>query len=253
MNKENYLNLDSINGTSNSNDPFDTTLTFGNPVKNLKELMLCSIEIPNAIYNIRNNYNTFLLNIDNSTYTITLDNGNYTTLTDANSLLTATNIITALNSKFSELGFTDFVASISQNKLTIQFNDTHDLTIIDTNLSKYILGFSSSQSVSSSTSITADYIINLNFDTYINMYIPNISGDGANNRNLCTFKIQLNSMFGTITYTDESTSYKQKITCYGNKTYNYFNIQFYDRLGYKITSNNNQHYSVTFRLIYSEN
>jgi hypothetical protein len=100
--------------------------------------------------------------------------------------------------------------------------------------------------------MTSDYTVNLNFDTYINLFIKNVHGEGINSNHLCSFKTQLNGDWGSILYTDEFSTYRQKITLYGEKTYSDFQIQFIDRLGNQIVSNNNQHFSLTFRIIYEE-
>ena len=241
-----YLNLDSVSATST--DPFSTTINFEQPLK-IKEIELCSIELPNGIYNIRANYNTLTVIVDETIFSITLDEGNYTTATDTNSLLTSTNIFTAINSKLSDLNLSNTPNfSFSKNKCLITLTQAATIQIVDTNLSKYLLGFSSNQSSGSSTKLmTAKNLINLSFDSYIFLYLKDL---GSQVQSICgSFKIQLSSPFSSINYINEQTSYKQKITSNTNKTYAYFEIQFYDRLGYQITSNNGLHYSLTFRII----
>ena len=241
-----YLNLDSVSTTST--DPFSTTINFEQPLK-IKEIELCSIELPNGIYNIRANYNTLTVIVDETIFSITLDEGNYTTATDTNSLLTSTNIFTAINSKLSDLNLSNTPNfSFSKNKCLITLTQAGTIQIVNTNLSKYLLGFSSNQSSGSSTKLmTAKNLINLSFDSYIFLYLKDL---GSQVQSICgSFKIQLSSPFSSINYINEQTSYKQKITSNTNKTYAYFEIQFYDRLGYQITSNNGLHYSLTFRII----
>ena len=69
-----YLNLDSVSAIST--DPFSTTINFVHPLK-IREIQLCSIELPNGIYNIRANYNTLTVIVGDVTFSITLDDGNY--------------------------------------------------------------------------------------------------------------------------------------------------------------------------------
>jgi len=241
-----YLNLDSVSATST--DPFSTTINFEHPLK-IREIELCSIELPNGIYNIRANYNTLTVIVDETIFSITLDEGNYTTATDTNSLLTSTNIFTAINSKLSDLNLSNTPNfKFVKNKCSISLTQAATIQIVNTNLSKYLLGFSSNQSSGSSTKLmTAKNLINLSFDSYIFLYLKDL---GSQVQSICgSFKIQLSSPFSSINYINEQTSYKQKITSNTNKTYAYFEIQFYDRLGYQITSNNGLHYSLTFRII----
>jgi hypothetical protein len=244
-----YLNLDSVSATST--DPFSTTINFEQPLK-IKEIELCSIELPNGIYNIRANYNTLTVIVDETIFSITLDEGNYTTATDTNSLLTSTNIFTAINykinSKMQDIDSNTPNFSFYKNKCLITLPRAGTIQIVDTNLSKYLLGFSSNQSSGGSTKLmTGKNLINLSFDSYIFLYLKDL---GSQVQSICgSFKIQLSSPFSSINYINEQTSYKQKITSNTNKTYAYFEIQFYDRLGYQITSNNGLHYSLTFRII----
>jgi len=227
-----YLNLDSVSATST--DPFSTTINFEHPLK-IREIELCSIELPNGIYNIRANYNTLTVIVDDITFSITLDDGNYTTATDTNSLLTSTNIFTAINSAFSDLNLSNTpYFSFLKNKCLISLTQEATIQIVDTNLSKYLLGFSSSQSSGSSTdSMTGKNLINLSFDSYIFLYLRDLGSQVQSIPG--SFKIQLSSPFCSINYINEQTSYKE--------------VQFYDRLGYQITSNNGLHYSLTFRII----
>ena len=168
--------------------------------------------------------------------------------TDSNSLLTATNIFTAINSALSALNLTNCpYFSFSQNKCLISLTQEATIQIVDTNLSKYLLGFSSSQSSTSTYSMTGKNLINLSFDSYIFLYLRDLGSQVQSIPG--SFKIQLSSPFCSKNYINEQTSYKQKITCYGNKTYAYYEVQFYDRLGYQITSNNGLHYSLTFRIL----
>ena len=284
--KEKVIHFDSIkstyinytkNTTQNVLNSGYTKFNLKDRIENVRSISLKTFEIPIYFPNIRTgSTSTFSFILNMVTYNLNLSENNYTTI-DALILDINTMILT-----YVALELVTIVLTInSSNKVLITIKNARPVTftIIDTNLSKYILGISSSNILldSSAISITTVttirgvsntitmmpvlssssyyYLIgskpyNLSIDNYISMFIPRISSSSCmgNNTNI-TFKIPLNSIYNSILFLNEYNSLKQEIEIYDKSLIlNEIDVILYDRFGNNL--NNKDDYSFTLSVKY---
>ena len=284
--KEKVIHFDSIkstyinytkNTTQNVLNSGYTKFNLKDRIENVRSISLKTFEIPIYFPNIRTgSTSTFSFILNMVTYNLNLSENNYTTI-DALILDINTMILT-----YVALELVTIVLTInSSNKVLITIKNARPVTftIIDTNLSKYILGLSSSNILldSSAISITTVttirgvsntitmmpvlssssyyYLIgskpyNLSIDNYISMFIPRISSSSCmgNNTNI-TFKIPLNSIYNSILFLNEYNSLKQEIEIYDKSLIlNEIDVILYDRFGNNL--NNKDDYSFTLSVKY---
>ena len=175
------------------------------------------------------------------------------------SLLTVmNNLITADTSGIASRGTAVFSVSAT-NKIILTHNFVSLQMLNDTTIYNYpntvfpfmnkVLGFNNS--IDTTGVLTAVNRFNLNIDNYLNMAIINVPSSNQNANNLiCSFKIPLNSVNGTIYYHYANSTYEQYIE---NSDINFildkFSIKILDRFGNSINPNGAD-YSFTLNIEY---
>jgi hypothetical protein len=106
---------------------------------------------------------------------------------------------------------------LQPNRLMFNFTGTAptSFSVIDTNLSKYILGFRGLYDGFinvvgfAQTYMATNSNWNLNFDNYISMYIPSLGSTSSMSNQLQTYKIPLNSVTNQVYFYQEGSSFRQ--------------------------------------------
>lgn len=230
-------NLNPSSTSSSTLDSYNSTFKTHQIYRNVTKIHLKSVEIPVAFFNIRTGSTDTLKFIVNGTqYNLTLVEKNYTTIA---SLLTYLNIL--MTGLLSGSGSTISINLLSSNvnKLQFTFSGTtpSSFSIIDTNLSKYILGFRQSRDSLSTNIYNAYSVWNLNIDNYINLYIPAFLANANQSSQFSSFKIPLNTFNGQVYYYFENNSFPQYIEIKdSNFTLASFNAIIMDKFGNNINS-----------------
>ena len=284
--KEVLLHFDSIK-SSNVNYVFNTSQNILNSgytkyqvkdrIDNIRSIKLVTFEIPVLFPNIRTgSTSTFSFILNTVTYNLNLLESNYTTI-DA--------LILDLNAMILSYVALDLVTIVltinSYNRVVITIKNVRPITftIIDTNLSKYILGLSSTTTLLDSSTVSTTTVTtvrgisstitmvpvlssssyyymtgvcpyNLNVDNYISIYMPRLSQSSCqgNNTNI-TFKIPLNSIYNSIYYMNEYNSLKQEIDInVKNLILTELDVLLLDRFGNNLNLKND--YSFSLRIAY---
>jgi hypothetical protein len=106
---------------------------------------------------------------------------------------------------------------LQPNRLMFNFTGTAptSFSVIDTNLSKYILGFRGLYDGFinvvgfAQTYMATNSNWNLNFDNYISLYIPSLGSTSSMSNQLQTYKIPLNSVTNQVYFYQEGSSFRQ--------------------------------------------
>lgn len=240
------INFDSIYAQySNDNNPLNSVFVLSNPIRKVKSIALKSLELPVAFSNIRANLNVFSILMGGTTYSITLTPSVYTSMaTLCSDLTTAFNA----NSIPSKPTF-----SVSGNYVIITVSGNVSYSVVQTNMSRYILGFNGNQASSYATNsvITGQYNYLLNVDNYVSIYINNIPHSSMSFSNkLSTFKIPLNCISGVVYFTADDNTFHQKVFVYDdNFVLDKLNVQVLDRFGY-LLNNNGLDFSMTLEIVH---
>ena len=232
------IHFDSIYSINNNN-PFDTVFTLTSSMSNVRTIKLKSMEIPIAFQNIRNGLNTFTLNMGSTNYSITIPPNNYSSIatlcTDITTLFNSSSIPN--NPTFTSTG----------NKILITVTGNVNFNVVQSNLSRYILGFNGNQisSYSSTNStITSQFNYLLNVDNYINMYLADIPySNNTSNGLIASFKIPLNAVNNVVYFFGEENSFSQSLDI-TNPTFviSQIKVKLIDRFG-NVLDNNGVDYS----------
>ena len=274
--KSSYINYISNTSQNVLNSGY-TKFQIKDRIDKIKSIKLVTFEIPVLFPNIRTgSTSTFSFMLNTVTYNLNLLENNYTTI-DA--------LILDLNAMILSYVALDLVTIVltinSYNRVVITIKNVRPITftIIDTNLSKYILGLSSStllldSSTVSTTTVTtvrgisstitmvpvlssSSYYYmtgvcpyNLNVDNYISIYMPRLSQSSCQGTNTnITFKIPLNSIYNSIYYMNEYNSLKQEIDINDkNLILTELDVLLLDRFGNNLNLKND--YSFSLRIAY---
>ena len=274
--KSSYINYISNTSQNVLNSGY-TKFQIKDRIDKIKSIKLVTFEIPVLFPNIRTgSTSTFSFMLNTVTYNLNLLENNYTTI-DA--------LILDLNAMILSYVALDLVTIVltinSYNRVVITIKNVRPITftIIDTNLSKYILGLSSStllldSSTVSTTTVTtvrgisstitmvpvlssSSYYYmtgvcpyNLNVDNYISIYMPRLSQSSCQGTNTnITFKIPLNSIYNSIYYMNEYNSLKQEIDINDkNSILTELDVLLLDRFGNNLNLKND--YSFSLRIAY---
>lgn len=232
------LHFDSIYSTyvQPSNDPFDARYNLSVPLTNIRKIFLRSVEMPINFVNIRNTgtLNKIVIRTNlGLSYTVNVTAGNY---------LTIDSLLTAINNAFvGVLPSTTVTFAYSGNRVSVSATSSTitSFSLLDTNLSKHVLGFRNVTYSGLSSTATVDYL--LNADNYVVMYLKNIPSDntsGNGNMN-CSFKIPLNAVNGMVLFLADESSNKQHINVLDSSNHlSFLHVQIYDRFNELILSNN---------------
>lgn len=222
------IHFDSINAqyVLPYNDPYNARFTFMSPIRNPKSIKLKSIELPINFYNIRSsgtlNQLIFKTNTG-ATYSATIPAAYYAKI---DTLLSATNAQIA-----SLIPNTTITFALSGAKINLSATSSSitSISLVDTSLSRYVLGFRNTTFTGMSTTCTVDYVLNV--DNYINMYFPNVTSatTSCDGRLNCSFKIPLNAGYEVVYYSAENTSFNEVLSMANSTTY--LQVVMYDRFG----------------------
>lgn len=245
-----FLHFDSANATyipdvnnttTSTTNPYRSQYAMSQTFHKLKRVHLVSLELPIGFTNVRTgSTNTFSFNLNGSYYNLVLPEKNYTSITtllsDLNALLVGkvanVSIVISLTTSLT-----------TPLRLLITFTGsttTSTFAIIDTNLSKYILGFRNSKDTLVNSVYTASYAnYNLNCDNYILMYIPTLNCINASMSNqISTFKIPLNTITNQVYFYQEENAFKQFVDIdSSNLTINNITVILYDKFGCNLNPN----------------
>ena len=226
-----------VNNTSSSNtNAYKANFPMNQTFCNIKRVYLTSVEVPVGFSNIRKgSTDTLKFTLNGTSYSVTLAGKNYsaiaTLITDLNTACVG--IVSGVTITFS------LTSSLTTpNRLLITFTGgttTSSFSIIDTNLSKLVLGFRSANDTLSSSVYAASYSnYNLSYDNYILMYIPTLCGMNASQSGQqSTFKIPLNTVNNQVYYYFEASSFKQWVDITdAQMTISSLQVILFDRFGY---------------------
>jgi hypothetical protein len=223
--------------------PYNLYFRLSNPITNINRIILKSVEMPIALFNIRN---TGTMNLFTVTWTIGGFSGNngdwrltagfYPTISN---LLGSGGVGSAITNIVSASGrpCSMSITSITGNNGFTLAQLTHNatsFTINDSFFMNNILGFSSG--TYNSSPIVGTTPINIFPDTHLYMFISNLQTNNNNSKPV-TFKIPLGSYSSPPSYTHyEETNEQQQITISTSSfILDKLNIIVYDKFGYAIT------------------
>ena len=229
-----FLHFDSFYATANPpllNDPYDTTYTLANPIKNIKRIYLKSLELPIGFYNIRasNTTSTLQFTIGGLASSVTIPDGYYTSISS---------LITVLNSAFTALSLANNpVLSVNGNVVSVTLTTSASLYITKTNLSRIVLGLQGS--MASGTVYVAPYNYLLAYDNYIAINFLNIpTKSNSYNTQQITFKVPLNAVSNMVYFEADNQSFTQFIEILDiHYVMTNLRVAIYDRFGYRINGN----------------
>ena len=224
-------------------NPFNASFPVQHNIRDIKRISLKSAEIPVNFANIRYGLNTFTINMSSTNYTITLNPNVYTSIAT---------LCTDITNAFASSGMPylpTFSATGSYVSITVSGN--HPFSVVQTNMSRYVLGFNGIQSSSYSTNsvITAGYSYLLNVDNYISIYLANVPQTNSScGGTLMSFKIPVNCVNGVILIIGDQNSFQQSIDVTDpNFVLSALNVVVYDRFN-NIIDNNGSDWSFTLQI-----
>ncbi len=162
------LHFDTIDSTYNKNC-YNTVFRLFNPLRNIKNIYLKSLEMPITFDNIRsdNTSNVISLKVNNNVINASLSTKNYTNintlLSDINAALVASNI----------------TFTIVDGIVSINFPIIATIKIENSVLMNYVLGFPKDATYTSTNKVTATNNYNLNYDNYLSLYLDIPSSNNA--------------------------------------------------------------------------
>ena len=255
MSKQEIYFLDTIKATKNYDSiigfidlnyyhSYNISFSLRYPLKDLRSIALKSVEMPISLPTIRFNNSTEKVGFtfSYSTYTNIYISYNIPPGTYTNE-----SIITAMNTYIGNrlnpypgvsILFTSDPLTAYGNICSIIHNCS-SLTLDDTPLTNYILGFTNIWKQVSSINLNGSAPINVKgIDTCIYVHITNIPMMNNNNSQSFTYKLSLSSLTGTLIFNDSAEH--QKIFFNDNAfVLDRLNIVVYDRLGFPLTGYHN--------------
>ena len=219
------LHFDTIDSTYNKNC-YNTLFRLFNPLRNIKNIYLKSLEMPITFDNIRsdNTSNVISLKVNNNVINASLSTKNYTNintlLSDINAALVASNI----------------TFTIVDGIVSINFPIIATIKIENSVLMNYVLGFPKDATYTSTNKVTATNNYNLNYDNYLSLYLDIPSSNNASSNKKISFKIPLNALGNMVFYLGDNSTFSQSIKMSDpNFVLAQFQITVYDRFGYTIS------------------
>ena len=233
---EKFIHLESNRSVyTDGKNTFDTRFILNEPLKKMKKITIKSMEIPITFTNIRYGINdtlTFIVN--NTAYSIVILEKNYTTIYD---------ILDALNIQLQTFNGTTMQFMVnSKNQVYVNFTGTAItmFSIIETKLSRFMLGFRNNDilaSTSSSCMYIANCRYNMSLDNFITILITNLEHSNSHNIG-STFKISFQSEYGQMYFYNENLTYTQFICDFNkNQVCNDLRVKIMDRFGNQLISN----------------
>jgi hypothetical protein len=219
--------------------PYRAQFFMNQTFRRIKRVYLKSIEIPVGFSNVRTGSTATLTMLVNGTsYTVVLAEKNYTTITTliADLNTACTSLVSGVSITFALTG-----SLTTPLRLKITLTGASTFSIVDTNLSKYILGFrSANDSLVSGVYTASSSNYNLNADNYFLMHIPSLNGMNASVGGplQSTFKIPLNCITNQVYYYFESASFPQYVDIRDpNMVLSNLIVYIVDRFGNAISPN----------------
>ena len=233
-----YL-TDSNSATGNVSTPYRAQFFLNQTFRRIKRVSLKSVEVPVGFSNIRaGSTATLSMRVNGSAYSVQLVEKNYAAiaplLADLNTA--CTNLVSGVSIAFALAGSTN-----TPLRLKITLTGATSFAIIDTNLSKYILGFRAERDALVSgvyAASTSNY--NLNADNYVLLYIPSLNGMNASMTGglQSTFKVPLNSITNQVYYYFEGSSFPQAVDIHDpNMVLTNIVVYILDRFGNSLSPN----------------
>ena len=246
-----YLS-DPNSSTGVGSTPYRAQFSMNQAFRKISRVHLKSIEIPVGFSNVRaGSTATLSMLINGTAYSVVLAEKNY---------LTISPLIVDLNVAFASLAsgvtitFSLTTSVITPLRLVITLIGATTFSIVDTNFSKYILGFrgATDSIVAGTTNNSTGVLVaaniysalscnyNLNPDNYVLMYIPSLNGmNGSMAGPLSsTFKVPLNSISNQVYYYFENSSFPQYVDIYDqNLVVANIIVYILDRFGNSINPN----------------
>jgi len=245
MSKDTYF-FDTINAVKNYDaviggissmpyHPYNLYFPFKYPLKNVKRITLKSVEMPLNLYNIRVENGSVKIGVtfSYSTYTNVYINFQIPAAT-----YTISSLITMLNSQlsssltpYSGLSIVFSTLSTYVGTLCQITNNCTSLTLDNTPLTNYILGYNNKFTSTGGALLISTSPINLyGIDTCLYITFPNLPNTN-NNNNFTGFKLQLSNIYNSILTIND---YDEHQTLYFNNTpfiLDKINVLVVDRLG----------------------
>lgn len=206
-----YL-TDSNSSTGNTSTPYRAQYFMNQSFRRLKRVYLKSVEIPVGFSNVRTGSTaTLTMLINGTSYSVVLAEKNYTAVA---TLVSDLNVacLSLVSGVTITFGLTSSTSTPSRLQITL--TGVSSFSIVDTNLSKYILGFRAARdSLVSGLYAASSSNYNLNIDNYILLHIPSLNGMNASMMGplQSTFKVPLNSVTNQVYYYFENSSFKQYV------------------------------------------
>ena len=201
-----YIN-DPLNTSGNALTPYYAKFPMSQGFSKIRRVHLKSLELPVGFTNIRKgSTDSFQFVLNNQSYSIVLAENYYKTidtlLADLNSALVG------------KVPFINIVATLNGTKIRLTFSGSTTVTqfkVIDTNFSKFVLGFRGDRDTLVGVYYNANYCnYNLFYDNYILMSIPSLNAVNASMTGQnCTFKIPLNCITNQVYYYFDHMAFSQ--------------------------------------------
>ena len=253
MSKTQLIHFDSIYASQlgSSGSPYAAQYLMNQQFRHIKRVSLKSVEIPVGFSNVRSaSTATLSLLVNGTSYSAVLAEKNYTTIATliADLNTACTGLVSGVTIVFA---LTTSLTTPSRLKIT---TTATTFSVVDTNLSKYILGFRAARdALASGVYAASSSNYNLNADNYVSMYIPSLNGMNASMVGglQSTFKIPLNSITNQVYFYFEGSSFPQGVDI-RDPNFVLTNLVVYvlDRFGAAL-SPNGLDYSFTLELEFS--
>jgi len=215
------INIDTVNKTGG--DPFNCTVPLTQKHRRVRSVSLKNAQIPLGFYNIRAPYNTLVIN--GTPYV--MSPGNYA----------GTAFLNALNSTVTNAVGVFSVAAATNLMTFVSSAGTANITTSPPGAIPSLGNFLGFSNGVSGTSITASNSYITNFDTYINIWLPNL-GTSSQETTMCSFKIPLTSGPGTILHWAENSQNPASVNVTDSSNMvDRIVIQVTDRFGQPLVNN----------------
>ena len=229
---------DNSNTTGNSSNPYKALFPMNQSFRKIKRVYLKSCELPIGFSNIRTgSTDTLSFKLNSTIYGVTLTKKYYQSIA---ALITDLNAACAGGFGGSVPVFSLTTSTILPYRLKLSFTGTTVTTfqVLDTNLSKYILGFRSTDALISNI-VNASTNYNLSVDNYILMYVPSLNSMNANmGGQVSTFKIPLLGFTNSVFYYFDGNSYQQWVDITDpNMVLSGLQVILYDKFGKNLQPN----------------
>ena len=231
-----FIHLESNRSILNDNNCLDSRFMLNEPMQRIKKITLKSLELPVSFPNIReNSTNIFTFIFNSISYSIVLLEKNYTSINE---------LLDNMNARLQTfIGSTLIFLLNTSNQVYIKFTGTLPISfsIIDNNLSRFVLGFRSGldridNNVDGSRFYTAINRSNINCDNFITIMISNLNYTNGHT-NQSTFKVPFNAQMNQIFYYNELMNYTQFVSNIDiRQVMMFLNVKILDRFGVQLKS-----------------